>query len=141
MALVPLLQAELDRDHVRRLEAMKAREARVMEGVEGWKAMDLKAPTPGVGKQGVYDPQAAEPIYHTTRHVHHSFLSVDDEEGTIPAQWWRGSKFFLKVRVAAVAAECTGCCTGYPRHPRHPNWPNSPRPPFPSHASLTPARP
>ncbi|KAI9023369.1 GRIM-19, partial [Hyaloraphidium curvatum] len=34
--LVPLLQAESDRDAVRREEAMRAREAEVMKSVEGW---------------------------------------------------------------------------------------------------------
>ena len=75
------------------------REAKIMDGVKGWQAGDLHAPAPGVGPGGRYDPSAAEPVYHTSRYVHPSFLNVEDEDNTISSQWWRGSKFFLKVRL------------------------------------------
>jgi NADH dehydrogenase (ubiquinone) 1 alpha subcomplex subunit 13 len=36
--LIPLLQAETDRDNYRREQGIKADEARVMQNVEGWQA-------------------------------------------------------------------------------------------------------
>jgi hypothetical protein len=62
--LVPLLQAETDRDVVRRLDATVEREQELMKDVPGWQAGDLKAPVPGLGKDGVLIAGAAEPVYH-----------------------------------------------------------------------------
>ncbi|KAI8920963.1 GRIM-19 protein-domain-containing protein [Powellomyces hirtus] len=97
ISLVPLLQAETDRDLVRRLEAAAAREGEQMESVAGWKALDLKSPTPGVGKGAVYDKAQAEPIYHTERYVNPTYLFMPwGSDARIEAQWWRGTKMFLK---------------------------------------------
>lgn len=96
--LVPLLQAETDRDLVRRLEAAKKREANLMEGVEGWNPLDLKAPTPGVGKGGKRDSTQAEPVYHTDRYVNPTYLFMPwDSDARMESQWWRGTKMFLRV--------------------------------------------
>jgi len=62
--LVPLLQAEADRDIVRRLDGLAEREAELMKDVPGWTAGDLKASVPGLGKDGKLAPGAAEPVYH-----------------------------------------------------------------------------
>ncbi|KAI8803006.1 GRIM-19 protein-domain-containing protein [Cladochytrium replicatum] len=91
--LVPLLQSETDRDHVRRLEATRKREADIMKDVEGWNAFDLKAPVPGVGKFGARDASAAEPVYHTAKYVPPTFVYLPWGTDT---GWWRGSKMFLK---------------------------------------------
>ncbi|KAJ3100778.1 hypothetical protein HDU97_001949 [Phlyctochytrium planicorne] len=97
ISLVPLLQAETDRDLVRRLESVRGQEAEIMKNVEGWKPMDLKAPVRGVGKQGSLDYHQAEPVYHTERHVKPTFIFLPDELGhRIDPQWWRGSKMFIK---------------------------------------------
>jgi hypothetical protein len=82
---------------VRRYEALADREAEIMKDVPDWKPLDLKAPVPGLGKKGVLDPNAAEPVYHTQRHVEPSlaFLPMDYEH-RIPAQMWRGTKWFFK---------------------------------------------
>ncbi|KAJ3196296.1 hypothetical protein HK101_009404 [Irineochytrium annulatum] len=95
--LVPLLQAETDRDAVRRLESLKNNEAKIMEDVPGWVPMSLTDPVPGLGKRGERDNRAAEPVYHTKRHVapNYVFLPADDEK-RIDAQWWRGTKIFLR---------------------------------------------
>jgi hypothetical protein len=37
----------------------------------------------------------AEPVYHTKRHVMPNFVMLDERQ-SMPAQWWRGSKIFLK---------------------------------------------
>lgn len=90
---MPLLQAETDRDLVRRLAATREREAAIMEGApavtstassssssgeesSSWSALDLKAKTPGVGKGGLFDPHQAEPVYHTDRYVAPTFVIV-----------------------------------------------------------------
>ncbi|KAI8823559.1 GRIM-19 protein-domain-containing protein [Fimicolochytrium jonesii] len=98
IALVPLLQAETDRDLVRRLEAAKDREGKMMENVKGgWSALDLKTETPGVGKSGARDYTQSEPVYHTERHVNPTFLFLPwSSDARIDSQWWRGSKMFLK---------------------------------------------
>ncbi|KAJ3086955.1 hypothetical protein HK102_012108 [Quaeritorhiza haematococci] len=93
--LVPLLQAETDRDLVRRLEAAKRREAEIMQDVPDWQAMDLKAKVPGIGKYGAKDPNAAEPVYHTDRYVQPNLVFIPPED-KVPAQWWRGTKVFLR---------------------------------------------
>ena len=94
---MPLLQAETDRDLVRRLESAKAREADIMSEVPNWSPLDLKTPVPGIGKDAKRDPNQAEPVYHTKRYVQPAFLFLPwESEERIPAQWWRGSKMFLK---------------------------------------------
>ncbi|KAJ3263189.1 hypothetical protein HDU77_011137 [Chytriomyces hyalinus] len=100
ISLVPLLQAETDRDLVRRLHSNAASESKIMEGsndVKEWSAVDLKTPVKGIGRYGVFDEtrQQATPVYYTERYVQPTYLFVaPDSEQVIPAQWWRGSKFF-----------------------------------------------
>ncbi|KAI8920724.1 hypothetical protein BC831DRAFT_477282, partial [Entophlyctis helioformis] len=102
--ITPLLQAETDRDLVRRLEAVKRREAALMADHPDWAAGDLKAPVKGIGKAGVADPNQAEPVYHTQRHVVPTYVylppAVSDEDkaswSVLAAQWWRGSTMFMK---------------------------------------------
>lgn len=78
---MPLLQAEQDRDLVRRLEAANAREAEIMKDVPNWSAGDLKAPVLGLGKFGdTSDPKAQEPVYHTKRYVSPSYMFLPPEE-------------------------------------------------------------
>ncbi|KAJ1568108.1 hypothetical protein HK096_007551 [Nowakowskiella sp. JEL0078] len=92
--LVPLLQAETDRDAVRRLEAAKKREAEVMKNVEGWSPLDLKAPVAGLNSSTV-----AKPVYYTEKYVPPSFVFLPWHEETgerISSQWWRGTKMFTK---------------------------------------------
>ncbi|KAJ3409158.1 hypothetical protein HDV05_004566 [Chytridiales sp. JEL 0842] len=99
LSLVPLLQAETDRDIIRRQESYKSKESAVMSvSTESWAPLDLKAPVKGIGKNGVRDPEAAEPVYHTSRYVAPTFYFVPKEEGgdLIDAQWWRGTKMFTK---------------------------------------------
>ncbi|KAJ3299976.1 hypothetical protein HK104_005469 [Borealophlyctis nickersoniae] len=94
--LIPLLQAETDRDHVRRLEAAKKREAEVMKNVPGWSALDLKAPVQGIGRDGRRHEDEATPVYFTDRYIAPNFLFIPPEHGVrIPAQWWRGTKHFF----------------------------------------------
>jgi hypothetical protein len=95
--LIPLLQAETDRDLVRRMAQMKETEAEIMKDVEGWSAFDLKAPVKGLGKNGEIDVNASEPVYHTDRYVEPNavFLPLD-YMSRIPAQIWRGTKWFFK---------------------------------------------
>jgi len=45
--LVPLLEAENDRDLVRRFDAVKQREADIMKEKQDWKPFDLKSPVKG----------------------------------------------------------------------------------------------
>ena len=68
-----------------------------MKDKPDWKPYDLKAPVPGLGKKGELDPNASEPVYHTTRYVEPNavFLAKDNED-RIPAQLWRGTKWFIK---------------------------------------------
>ncbi|TPX34990.1 hypothetical protein SmJEL517_g02491 [Synchytrium microbalum] len=94
---VPLLQAETDRDMVRRLEAAKLREGEIMKNIPDWQPLDLKAPVAGIGKDAKRDANQSEPVYHTKRYVQPSFLFLPwESEERINAQWWRGSKMFLK---------------------------------------------
>ncbi|KAJ3147133.1 hypothetical protein HDU86_008129 [Geranomyces michiganensis] len=97
ISLVPLLQAETDRDLVRRLEAAANREAAHMENVEGWSALDLKAPTKGVSATAVRDDSQAEPIYHTKKYVNPTFMFLPwGDDARMESQWWRGTKMFLR---------------------------------------------
>jgi hypothetical protein len=103
--LVSILQAETDRDMVRRLDASESREYDAMKDTHpDWSPMDLKVPVfnriftkqvQGVGKNGKFDMNQAEPVYHTKRHVMPNFVILDAQR-SMPAQWWRGSKVFLK---------------------------------------------
>lgn len=86
ISLVPLLQAEMDRDMARRYDAAEKQEAEIMKNVPGWKAGDLKAPVAGIGS----DPEALEPVYYTKKFIAPS-LFVLPKESVIPAQPWRGS--------------------------------------------------
>ncbi|KAJ3187040.1 hypothetical protein HDU85_007078 [Gaertneriomyces sp. JEL0708] len=95
--LVPLLQAETDRDLVRRLAAAQKSESEIMKDVNDWNGLDLKARTPGIGKGGKRDYHQAEPVYHTERYVNPSFVFLPwSGDARMEAQWWRGSKMFLK---------------------------------------------
>ncbi|KAJ3040686.1 hypothetical protein HDV00_010579 [Rhizophlyctis rosea] len=96
--LVPLLQAELDRDWVRKVEAYKVREKGYMSEYDPeWAPLDLKAPTRGIGKNAVYDPQQSEPVYHTERYVRPTSLFLPwEEEARMESQWWRGFKWLLR---------------------------------------------
>ncbi|KAJ1650984.1 hypothetical protein IWQ61_008346 [Dispira simplex] len=58
--LVPLLQAELDRDIYRREQGMKAREAEIMKDVPGW--------------------QPGKSVYHTDRYIRPMIPLVLPEE-------------------------------------------------------------
>ncbi|KAJ3341533.1 hypothetical protein HDU93_004693 [Gonapodya sp. JEL0774] len=77
--LVPLLQAETDRDTVRRLDALATREAEVMQGVEGFVPGSLHDPVPGLTKDGKFAEGSAEPVYHTKRYVTPGLVFVDDD--------------------------------------------------------------
>lgn len=77
--LIPLLQAETDRDLVRR-------------GVDTCAAL-LKVPTKGLGADGRFAEGESNPVYHCERYVEPVFVIPDN---VISAQWWRGSKVFTK---------------------------------------------
>ena len=62
--LTPLLQAETDRDLVRRIKSVEKREKEIM-GEEF--QVGLKAPVKGLGKFGVIDAHQEEPVYYTKR--------------------------------------------------------------------------
>ncbi|KAJ3302493.1 hypothetical protein HDV03_004916 [Kappamyces sp. JEL0829] len=95
--LIPLLQAEQDRDLVRRADILAAREAEIMKDTKDWAPLDLKAPVGGIGKFGVKNEEAAEPVYHTKRYVAPSLVFLPKEQGNvIGAQWWRGSTVLTK---------------------------------------------
>ncbi|KAJ3209304.1 hypothetical protein HDU67_006277 [Dinochytrium kinnereticum] len=95
--LVPLLQAETDRDLVRRLDSVKSQEAQIMKNVDGWSPLDLKAPVRGVGRYGYYNAAAAEPVYHTEKYVKPTYIFLPPEsDHRIEPQWWRGSKMFMR---------------------------------------------
>jgi hypothetical protein len=64
--LTPLLQAETDRDVVRRFDAIEDSEKTIMG--EDWQT-GLKVPVPGIGKDGVFDPAQSEPVYYTKRYL------------------------------------------------------------------------
>jgi hypothetical protein len=90
-----MLQAEQDRDMVRRQELVAIREAEIMKD-RNWAAGDLKTPVPGIGKFGVKSDEDAEPVYHTKRYVAPSLVFLPKEE-VADAQWWRGSTVLTKV--------------------------------------------
>jgi hypothetical protein len=96
--LVPLLQAEIDRDTVRRFDAAAQREQEIMKDHNDWSPLDLKAPVKGIGRLGARDENQQEPVYHTSRFVAPSIIFLPKEDsGFMSAQWWRGSKVFTKV--------------------------------------------
>lgn len=106
--LVPLLQAETDRDLVRRL-ASDASTARSTAATDtsaatiepdttietGGSSAGLKTPVKGLGSGGVYDLQQSEPVYYTSRFVAPTHLLID-KQNIIDAQWWRGSKILTR---------------------------------------------
>ncbi|KAH6562852.1 hypothetical protein BASA50_003040 [Batrachochytrium salamandrivorans] len=101
--ITPLLQAETDRDLVRRLDSLKRRETEAMKDNPDWVPFDLKAPVSGIGKGGVFDPSQSEPVYHTRRYVSPTYVYLPppkDKEAPshaiISPQWWRGSTMFTK---------------------------------------------
>jgi hypothetical protein len=97
ISLVPLLQAETDRDIVRRQEAYKQKESTIMQSVDNWTPLDLKTPVKGLGKTGIKDAEQAEPVYHTAKYVNPTYYFLPKEDGDlVDAQWWRGSKMFTK---------------------------------------------
>ena len=85
--LVPLLQAETDRDTVRRLEACKEREREIMKSRPDWSPLDLKAPIKELEDK---------PVYYTSNYVAPVFYFLPNEESVLPAQWWRGWKMTMK---------------------------------------------
>jgi hypothetical protein len=88
----------MDRDTVRRFESVAKKEEEIMKNVPNWAPGDLKAPVPGIGKNGVRDDHQAEPVYHTKRYIAPSFVFLPKEdEGFLQSQWWRGTKVFTKV--------------------------------------------
>lgn len=109
--LSPFLQAETDRDWERRIKGAAEREAKIMENVEGWQAMDLKARIPGLTDIATTNEEIGAPVYYTKRDVRPSYVfipgetkgntSSDDEldsvfnNVTVPAQYWRGTRFNL----------------------------------------------
>lgn len=97
--MIPLLEAEADRDLDRRFEILKEREAKIMaKNHPEWSSMDLKAPVPGIGKWGKSDAHAAEPVYHTDMYVQPTFVFAPPaHKNVIEAQWWRGSTVLTKV--------------------------------------------
>lgn len=92
ISLVPLLQAEMDRDMVRRFDAIGKKEAEIMKNVPGWKAGDLKASVEGIGSNA----DASEPVYHTKKFIAPSMVLLP-KESVIPAQPWRGSNMVYLV--------------------------------------------
>ncbi|KAJ1549279.1 hypothetical protein HK405_006501 [Cladochytrium tenue] len=95
--LVPLLQAETDRDLVRRMESSKVHEAAVMAKARpDWSPLDLKAPVRGLGVGGVRDESQAEPVYYTQRYVPPSYFFIPKNEDIVKPQWWRGFKMLTK---------------------------------------------
>lgn len=92
ISLVPLLQAEMDRDMTRRYNTLEMQEAEIMKNVPGWKAGDLKEPIKGIGA----DPEASVPVYYTKKFVPPS-LVVLQQGSIIPAQPWRGSNMLYLV--------------------------------------------
>ncbi|KAI9346267.1 GRIM-19 protein-domain-containing protein [Obelidium mucronatum] len=100
ISLVPLLQAETDRDLVRRLAANAAKEAELMaksDKDKDWSAVDLKTPVKGIKRFGEYDEtrQEATPVYYTDRYVAPTYLFVaPDSADRLASQWWRGSQLF-----------------------------------------------
>ncbi|KAJ3378005.1 hypothetical protein HDU84_008028 [Entophlyctis sp. JEL0112] len=100
ISLIPLLQAEADRDHVRRLASSRAKESAIMEKSHSngdWAALDLKTPVKGIARYGAYDEskQHATPVYYTNRYVRPSFVFIPPDSGeVIPPQWWRGTRIF-----------------------------------------------
>ncbi|KAJ3010837.1 UNVERIFIED_CONTAM: hypothetical protein HDU68_001947, partial [Siphonaria sp. JEL0065] len=99
ISLVPLLQAETDRDLVRRLASNAAKESAIMAKSatdRDWSAVDLKTPVKGISRFGAFDDtrQDATPVYYTDRYVAPTYLFVaPDSDERLSAQWWRGSKF------------------------------------------------
>ncbi|KAI8901047.1 GRIM-19 protein-domain-containing protein [Globomyces pollinis-pini] len=91
--LVPLLMAETDRDTVRRLDSLAAKESQIMKDHPNWAPMDLKAPVPGLDKLGKRSDTAAEPVYHTERYVSPTMVFLPNDN-FMSAQWWRGTKVF-----------------------------------------------
>ena len=102
--MIPLLEAELDRDLVRRESIVTQREAEVMKSKKDWIPMDLKAPISGIGKNGERNEHSAEPVYHTKRYVRPSliFLPPSQDRNILDPQWWRGSKVLTKVNYSSI---------------------------------------
>ena len=94
--LAPLLEAERDRDRVRRLDAYQKIEAEIMSDVPNWSPLDLKAPVQGLGKDGIFDPNACEPVYHTKRYVDPTLYFIPPEH-KIPVESLRASSILFKV--------------------------------------------
>ena len=96
ISLVPLLQAEMDRDMARRFDAMKKKEQEIMKNVADWKAGDLKAPVQGIDVNGKSNTNQSEPVYHSEKYIPPT-LVVLPKESVIPAQPWRGSNMVYLV--------------------------------------------
>ncbi|KXS22196.1 hypothetical protein M427DRAFT_50544 [Gonapodya prolifera JEL478] len=92
--LVPILQAETDRDTVRRMDALASREAEIMQQVDGFVPGSLTDPVPGLTKEGKFAEGSAEPVYHTKRYVSPSLVYVDDDDKEVfqRAKWNAGTK-------------------------------------------------
>ena len=98
--LVPLLQAEMDRDMVRRFDAVEKKEAEIMKNVPDWKAGNLKAPIDGLGLSS----KESVPVYHTKKFIAPSMV-VLPSESIIPAQPWRGSNMLYMVYLYVLILE------------------------------------
>ena len=113
--LVPLLQAEQDRDSVRRFQSLVKKEAEIMKDVRGWSPMDLKAAVP-VGLNG-----EEEPVYYTKRYVAPSKLYLPENDiSLMKPQWWRGSRIFSKVLHSNIEPSISPTRGLFPRAP---DWP------------------
>ncbi|KAJ3207850.1 hypothetical protein HDU82_003246 [Entophlyctis luteolus] len=118
ISLIPLLQAEADRDHVlfplftvyslvlsflrterkttnqvRRLASSRAKESAIMEKSHSngdWAALDLKTPVKGIARYGAYDEskQHATPVYYTNRYVRPSFVFIPPDSGEVIPPQW-----------------------------------------------------
>jgi NADH dehydrogenase (ubiquinone) 1 alpha subcomplex subunit 13 len=86
--LIPLLQAETDRDLYRRLQHAKEREAEIMKDVPGWVPFDLKASVKGINADGNRDENASTPVYHTKRYVPPQIIFLPEQEAVKETLNW-----------------------------------------------------
>lgn len=77
---MPLLQAESDRDDVRKAAILKQKEADIMKNRE-WSAADLKTPMAGLSNEGLV------PVYYTERYIEPTIVFIaPNDESFMPAQ-------------------------------------------------------
>jgi hypothetical protein len=87
--IAPLLQAEQDRDLVRKKYILKEKESEIMSKLSPeWSAMNLKVPLE------LTKGKALEPVYYTERYVEPSYIFfAPNDETFFPAQPWRTDKW------------------------------------------------